>query len=231
MANQILAFIPARSGSKGLMNKNIRPLNGLPLMAHTILCAKQSGLFSEIHVSTDSQQYADIATEYGADVPFLRPEEFATNSASSLDTLKCVLETYAQMGKHFEISVLLQPTSPQRLPEDITTAYELFCKKSADSVVAVCETEHSPFWCNILPEDRSLFNFIPEETRNKPRQLLNQYYRINGAIYIIRNDYFKQSAELYGKNSYAYIMPKERSVDIDDEMDFIIAQALMKQKK
>ena len=223
-----IAIIPARSGSKGLTDKNIRPLYGRPLLGYSVIAAAQSKLFDCIHVSTDSEEYAQIARNYGADVPFLRTEELSSDTAGSWDVVRWVLEQYAARGQQYDCVMLLQPTSPLREAADIRRAYRLFEEKSADAVVSVCETDHSPLWCNRLPEDGSMTGFL-DQVANVGRQQLPVYYRINGAIYMLRTELLSQGTPgLYKEGTYAYVMPKERSIDIDDEVDFEIAQVLMK---
>jgi CMP-N,N'-diacetyllegionaminic acid synthase len=224
---KIIAIIPARSGSKGIKDKNIRLLDNKPLMAYTILAAKESGIFDEIFVSTDSSYYADIAKEYGASIPFLRGPALATDTVSSWDVVKNALLQYENIGYKFNIMALLQPTSPLRIVSDITEAFKMYQSKNANAVVSVCEVDHSPLWCNTLPKDLSLENFINKNNENKPRQLLEKYYRINGALYIVNVDYLRWSADIYRDNCFAYIMPKMRSIDIDDEYDFLLAGILL----
>ncbi|GHV32177.1 hypothetical protein AGMMS4952_22100 [Spirochaetia bacterium] len=224
---KIIAIIPARSGSKGLKDKNILPLTGKPLMAYTITAAKASGIFDEIFVSTDSPHYAEIAKEYGAHVPFLRDISLATDTASSWDVVKKTIEEYKNIGCEFNIAVLLQPTSPLRVAKDITDAFNLYKAKKANAIVSLCEVDHSPLWSNTLPEDHSLVNFIRQDIKSMPRQLLEKYYRINGALYIVNVHYLMCNADIYQNNCFAYIMPKERSVDIDDEMDFLLAEIML----
>lgn len=223
-----LAIITARSGSKGLKDKNIKLLKGKPLLAYSIEAARKSGLFEEVYVSTDSEKYAEIAKEYGGDVPFLREKENANDTASSLDTVQEALNKYKEMGREFDTVCLLQPTSPLRQPEDICAGYELLQKKNARAVIGVTETDHSPLWCGVLPENGNLENFISKETLAKPRQQLPTYYRINGALYIFQRESFSPKMNLYEADCFAYVMPKERSIDIDDEMDFQMAEFLMK---
>lgn len=224
-----LAVIPARSGSKGLKDKNIKILNGKPLLVYTIEAAKQSGLFEEIFVSTDSEKYAKIALEWGANVPFMRRDELATDTTSSWEVVKNAIITYQEMGKKFETVALLQPTSPLRTAEDIIAGYNMMKEKDANIVVAVCEVDHSPLWSNILPQDLSFINFINQDLVNKPRQKLPTYYRVNGALYIAKTEYLMSANNnIYADKSFAFVMSKEHSVDIDDELDFVIAEALIK---
>lgn len=218
-----LAIIPARSGSKGLKDKNIMELCGKPLIAYSIEAAKKSGLFSHIILSTDSEKYAEIGKKYGAEVPFYRSKENSNDTASSWDVVKEVLNNYEEQGIEFDSFMLLQPTSPLRNSNDIINAYNLLNEKNADAIVSVCECEHSPLWSNVLPEDNSLNGFIDND-RNKQRQALGKYYRINGAIYLSKVKKFKKDSNLYKENCYAYIMPNERSIDIDSVNDFKMAE-------
>lgn len=222
-----IAIIPARSGSKGVRDKNIRDLCGKPLMDYTIEAALESGEFDEVMVSTDSERYAEIARQYGANVPFLRSAKTASDTASSWDMVDEVLVRYAAIGKTFDTFCLLQPTSPLRTMEDIQGAYELFRTKAEFAVVSVCETEHSPLWCGQLPDDGEFIDFLPKDTP-KQRQATGKYYRLNGAIYIVDTARFKQNKYLYQKGSFAFIMKQEHSIDIDTELDFIIAETLMR---
>ena len=225
-----IAIIPARSGSKGLPDKNIKLLHDKPLLAYSIEAAEKSGLFDCIHVSTDSERYEQIAREYGADVPFLRNEELSGDTAGSWDVVRWVLRQYAARGQRFDIVTLLQPTSPLREAEDIKQAYHLFEEKAADAVVSVCEMDHSPLWSNTLPEDGSMDGFL-DQVADAGRQQLPTYYRINGAIYMLRTALLAEGAPgLYREGTYAYVMPKERSVDIDDALDFAIAETILKMR-
>lgn len=224
-----IAIIPARSGSKGLKDKNIRDLCGMPLMAYTIEAAIRSGCFDEIMVSTDSEKYAEIARGYGADVPFLRSGATATDTASSEDMINEVLGKFEKMGQKFDTFCLLQPTSPLRTSDDISTAYELYQAKNAAVIISLCELEHPISWCGILGQDDSLDGFI-KRSQGKQRQEQRRYYRPNGAVYIVSIPEFRKDTYLYRKDAYAYIMPKERSVDIDTDFDFRFAEFLMAQQ-
>lgn len=223
-----LAVIPARSGSKGLKDKNIKMLCGKPLLAYAIEAAKKTGLYDSIHVSTDSKKYADIARRYGADVPFLRNDELSSDSATTWDAMRFVITEYEKMGKVFDTVTVLQPTSPLRTAEDICGAYKLFQDKRANMISSVCEMEHSPLWSNTLPEDLSMKNFEDEKIAHLPRQILPIYYRENGAVYILKTAHLFSSTNLYKENCYAYIMEQKNSVDIDTELDFLIAETIIK---
>jgi len=222
-----IAIITARSGSKGLPDKNIRLLAGKPLLAYSIEAAKESGVFDEVMVSTDSEQYAEIARKHGAHVPFLRSPQMSDDKASSWDTVCEALNNYLKTGMQFDTICLLQPTSPMRIVEDICNGYKLLEQKSADAITAVCEMDHSPLWSMTLPENLSLAEYKANQS-NAPRQLLPQYYRINGALYIRRITYKDNEVLLQDAEEYAYIMPIKRSVDIDTIEDFEYAEWLLK---
>ncbi len=221
-----LAIIPARSGSKGLPDKNIRLLNGRPLIAYAIEAALLSELFDEVMVSTDSAKYRDIARQYGANVPFLRSKETSSDQASSWDMVREVLDCYRKSGRSFDTFCLLQPTSPLRTSTDIREAYGVFEAEGAVAVASICEAEHSPLLCNILKDGNSLEDFISRDNM-KPRQAFGTYYRINGAIYIADIREFDKNGFQYKEGSYAYIMNKKNSIDIDDEFDFKLAEMLL----
>ena len=221
-----IAIIPARSGSKGLPDKNIKLLQGKPLLAYTIEAAIKSGCFTEVMVSTDSEKYAEIAREYGAKVPFLRSEVMSSDTASSWDMVEEVLDNYKRLNQEFDSFCLLQPTSPLRTSDDISRAYELFVNKNSFAVVSVCEGDHAPSLYGKLAENSNLSGFS-QCNAGKRRQDEGKYYRINGAVYIASLPEFRSDRRLYREDSYGYVMPKERSVDIDTEFDFRFADFLL----
>lgn len=224
-----IAIISARSGSRELPDKNIKELVGKPLMAYSIDAAIKSKCFNEVMVSTDSKAYAEIARKYGASVPFLRSKLTASDTATSWEMVEEVLDGYRQMGQKFDTFCLLQPTSPLRTAEDIRNAYTIYEQKSSFAVVAVCEAEHSPLWCGRLPENQEFVEFIKPKNI-KRRQDVEKFYRINGALYIVNIEKFKDDKFLYHEGSFAYIMPQERSVDIDTEIDFKFAELMMSER-
>lgn len=226
-----IAVIPARSGSKGLKDKNIKELNGKPLMAYSIEAALKSKKYDVVHVSTDSERYADIARKCGADVPFLRSAELASDKATTWDTIRFVLKEYKRRGQEFDTVTVLQPTSPLRTSEDIIGVFRLFEDKEANMISSVCEMDHSPLWSNTLPEDLSMKDFEDEKLAFLPRQSLPTYYRENGAIYLLKTAHLFEAENIYKEKCYAYIMEKNHSIDIDDEFDFIMAETIMKNNK
>lgn len=225
-----LAIIPARSGSKGLPNKNIKLLAGKPLMAYSIEAALASDMFDTVMVSTDSEEYAEIAREYGAEVPFLRSEKTSSDTASSWDAVEEVLIEYRKLGHEFDSFMLLQPTSPLRSSQDICNAFVEMKEKNANSIISLCEVDHSPLQCNVLPKDLSLDTFIRDEAKGKRRQDLPLYYRFNGAIYLAKVPFFMDDHDIYRERCFAYVMDKINSVDIDGELDFIIASVILNNK-
>lgn len=224
-----LAIIPARSGSKGLPDKNIKEIAGKPLFAHTIEAARKSNCFDEIMVSTDSKRYADIAVKWGASVPFLRSDNMSSDTASSWNTVLEVIEMYQKANMFFDTVTLLQPTSPLRTSKDILGALEEYNNKNAKAVVSVCEMEHSPLWSNTLPSNGSMASFLREEAK-QTRQTLQKWYRINGAIYIVNVSFLIENQNIYREGCYAYTMEKQKSIDIDDQFDFDLAEYFLKKK-
>ena len=226
---KLIAIIPARSGSKGLRDKNIRELNGKPLLAYSIEAAVSAEIFDTVHVSTDSEEYAEIAKTYGADEPFLRDVQNAGDSSSSWDAVREVLRKYGECGKHFDVCVLLQPTSPLRTASDIKAAYALFEKKGADSLTSVTEVSHPVQWCFQLDDSYSMKDFASSPHKNSRRQELDKYYRENGAIYIVStSNIVDPSFDFYTERCAAYVMERRRSIDIDTLEDFIAAETIMK---
>ena len=225
-----IAIVPARSGSKGLKDKNIKVLNGKPLIAYTIEVALKSNQFETVMVSTDSEEYAKIARKYGAEVPFLRSEKTSTDESGSWDVILEVLSNYADLGKMYDTVCLLQPTSPLRNVDDIINSYKMLKEKGADAITSVCEVDHSPLWTMRLPSDRSMKEFRKDNRINVPRQKLDMFYRLNGAVYIRKIRYLNDEIDILYENEYAYIMSKKNSVDIDTIDDFEYAEFLMKKE-
>ncbi|APF24885.1 cytidylyltransferase domain-containing protein [Clostridium butyricum] len=225
--DNIIAIIPARSGSKGVKDKNIKEINGKPLMAYTIEAAIKSKIFKDVIVSTDSVEYKKIAESYGASVPFLRSAELATDLTTTIDVVEDLLNKMHEIGKDYKALMILQPTSPLRDENHIIEAVKLFKDKNACSVVSMCECEHSPLLTKQLDEKKSLDGFLNNLCKHR-RQDFNKFYRINGAIYLLNVDYFLKYKNFYKEKSYAFIMDKNKSIDIDDIDDFIYAEFLIK---
>ncbi len=227
---KIIAIIPARSGSKGLKDKNIKEINSKPLICYTVDSAIKSNVFDYIIVSTDSEKYAQIAKKSGASVPFLRSEKNSSDSSGSWDAVREVIDKLKkEQNLEFDIVVLLQPTSPLRNETHIKEALELFFKKQADTLFSVCETPHPMFWCNTLDETLSAKDFVKKEYQ-KQRQQLPKSYTLNGAIYILKTENLK-NLDFYTDKGFAYIMDKASSIDIDTEIDFELVKIYMNSKQ
>jgi len=223
---RILALIPARSGSKRLPGKNIKPIWGKPLIAWTIEEAKKSKYIDRIIVSTDTEEIAEISEKYGAEIPFLRPKELAGDRVTGTKVVLHAIEWMEKHDKTYDILMLLQPTSPLRAALDMHNAIKLLFERRVGAIVSVCELEHHPSWgTNTLSEGGCMKDFVKPGT-DKTRQEFDKFYRINGAIYLAHIDYIKKQKSFFGNETFAYIMPQEKSVDIDSEMDFKLAEVL-----
>lgn len=221
--HSVIALIPARAGSKRLINKNILPLAGIPLIAWSINAAKASTHVDRIVVSTDSADIASLAAEYGAEVPFIRPTALSEDTSSTFDVILHAIKTLNLADE--DILLLLQPTSPLRTAAHIDGALSRLSEREADGVVSVTPCSHSPLWSNTLPEDGSMRDFIRPEIRGKRSQDLPQYYRLNGAIYAFKvSSLLKNQSIDYSKNVFSYVMPEDCSFDIDTEIDFKVCE-------
>ena len=221
---KILAIIPARGGSKRLPRKNVLPLAGKPLIGWSIDAAKNSKYIDQIFVSTDDKEIADVSSLFGVDVPELRPDHLASDTATTESVLTYTLEKF---GRDVDIIVLLQPTSPLRTAQHIDEALDLFIEKQAFSVVSVTPCEHPPLWANTLPEDGTMGDFIRPEAL-KRSQDCGDFFRFNGAIYIFDVRKFREYGEIrYTEESFAYVMENRVSFDIDQQLDFELAEFFM----
>lgn len=223
MPPEILSIIPARSGSKGLKDKNIRNLNGKPLIAYTIEASLKSKFITRTIVSTDSPAYADISKGCGAEIPCLRPDNISGDDISSEAVLLHMLAYLEEIeGYKPDYLCLLQCTSPLRTNEHIDAAFEKLIGSGFDSVVGVCEANPHPYVCKYFEGDRLVYLF-EEAKKSKQRQKFPPFYRVNGAIYIIKADVLLQTKNLAIDNMTGYIMSMESSLDIDNEFDFLQA--------
>ncbi|NVJ54176.1 MAG: acylneuraminate cytidylyltransferase family protein [Campylobacteraceae bacterium] len=225
----MIAIIPARCGSKGLPGKNIKNLLGKPMMAYTIEEALKSKYISEVIISTDCKEIEDVALKYGAKSPFLRPEYLSSDSAKAIDNY---IYTIDKLNSKFDYDInkfiVLQPTSPLRTVEDIDGAIELFKEKKADSVVSYTEEHHPIEWHKYITEDGKFENIFEEKLLN--RQEIKRSYYPNGAVFVFDYELIKQN-KYYSNNSYAYIMPRFRSIDIDTIEDFKYVEFLLEYKR
>ena len=224
----MIAIIPARGGSKGLPGKNILPLCGKPMIAYTIEAAKQSKYIDHVIVSTDDQKIAEIALQYGAEVPFLRQDFLASDTAQAVDNYIYTIERLSkEWNTPIEEFVVLQPTSPLRIAEDIDGAIEMFMEKKADSVISYTPEAHPVRWHKYLDENNAFIDIFDTTIAN--RQDLKTSYYPNGAVYVFRFSMIKER-KYYTDKSYGSIMPRVRSVDIDYKEDFDYVEFLMSRR-
>lgn len=229
--NTVYAIIPARGGSKGIPRKNIVDFGGKPLISYTIEAALHSKYVDKVVVSTDDPEIAEVSKNYNADVPFLRPSEISTDEASSNDVILHALDYFKSKNIFMpDIILILQPTSPLRLTEDIDNALEKFIKSGAKVLKSVTKTEISPYWFKKLDEKSMMKDFIKPETAYIRRQDTPDLYILNGAIYIYYSNDVLSAKMLLDKDVVAYIMPQNRSVDIDNIIDLKLAELLLKGK-
>lgn len=218
---RVLALIPARGGSKGIPGKNTKELEGKPLIAYSIEVAKKCSCIDDVLVSTDSRNIAEIAQNYGAWVPFLRPVELASDTARTIDAVIYTIQRLAQEGRKYDYVVLLQPTSPLRIAEDIEKAFCL-AQNTGRDVVSVSPVNDSPILIRTIDGEGKLAPLLTECSTIR-RQDMPQYYRVNGSIYVNRVSELSLQTSL-NDNPVGYVMPKERSVDIDEMVDFFVAE-------
>lgn len=218
--NKVLAVIPARGGSKGLPGKNIKILGEKPLIAWTIEASLGCNFINKTIVSTDCDIISEISKKYGADVPFKRPASLATDTATTVDVIN---HTIKYVDEYYDVIIVLQPTSPFRTHTDIKTAYDLYCFDAPSSVVSVVKADKSPYW-HFIREDNKILPVINLEGQFSRRQDLPVTYLLNGAIYIIGLKKFQRDKKLIFDDTLSIVMSKESSIDIDDNMDFKLAQ-------
>ena len=222
----IVAIIPARGGSKGIPRKNIMPLNGKPLICYTIEEARKSSFIDRVVVTTDDQEIAGISKKAGAEV-IIRPQALAQDESPVIDAIFHTLEN--MNGEKPDIIVLLQATSPLREVKDIDSAIQLFRGEPCDSLMSVCGAEHSPYWYFNI-KNGLLIPLFDERFLKIRRQELPPAYRPNGAIYIISPEILRTNKSFYCNRTLAYVMTAKSSIDIDEEIDFQIAEQLMRQR-
>jgi len=228
----MIAMIPARAGSKGVPNKNLRIVAGKPLIWHTIDTALKSGSFESVVVSTDSEEIARLSESYGADVPFLRPRELASDDAKSVDVVLHALKELEARGRWNTANIcLLQPTCPLRTTDDIAEAIRLFHREgSQGSVISVCKVgDPHPYKMKVVYNGR-LYPLFPGMSSEVARQSMPEVYRLNGALYICASEALnKQRSFFHATHNVPFIMPENRSVNIDSELDIALVEILMKE--
>lgn len=228
MTPRILAVVPARGGSKGVPRKNLRPLGGLPLLAYTIRAAIACPLITETVVTTDDPEIQALAVEHGAVAPFLRPAELATDSALAVPTMQhAVLEMERRSGRRYEYVAMLQPTTPLRTTVDLTTALTRLVSEAADGIISVVNVDNWHPWKMKRFRGDVLIDYEKPPVENPPRQSLPPVFMVNGALYATRRDVLINRSSFQGDRCLGYVMPPERSVNIDGELDFVLAEHLV----
>jgi len=224
---KVLAVIPARGGSKGLPKKNIMSLSGKPLIAWTIIAAKKSKYIDCVILSSENDDIIKIGKKYGANIPFKRPYNLATDIASSIDV---VIHTILTIKNKFDIVILLQPTSPLRTEIHIDEALETMTKINSNSIISVTKEDHPIEWTSTLGVDMKMANFIFNINKDRRQDYLD-YYTINGAIYAANIKFFLKIKSFLSENTIAYIMNKLDSIDIDTKSDLTLCELLLERKK
>lgn len=223
--NSVLAVIPARGGSKGLPGKNLRQLHGKPLIAWTIEAARRATCVERLILSSDDPEIIGVSRDLGCEVPFQRPLELATDEALLSDTLTHALTAFDHGCEYLAV---LQPTSPLRRSEDIDGCVNRCIEMEAMTCLSVTISPKSPYWMFSVDGDHRMTPIMDWEMVNTPRHNLQPVYVLNGAVYIVKIDWFLQHKTLLDASTLAYLMPPERSVDIDTLSDFHQAERLMR---
>ena len=232
MRTKPLCTICARGGSKGVKNKNIRPLNGKPTIAYTIEQAQKSKLFDHIVVSTDSDEIATVALQYGAEVFFKRSAALSSDTAGKLDVIKdAFLKSEKHYNQNFSHLIDLDATAPLRDINDIINAYNQFLKDDNDNLITGMPSRRSPYFNLVeLNEEGKVVLSKPLDKKLLRRQDVPKSYDMNASIYIWKRDALLNNDTLFLEKTGLYIMPEERSIDIDSELDFEFVEFLMRKK-
>ena len=224
-----ICTICARGGSKGVKGKNVKLLNGKPLIAYSIEQARNSGLFDVIAVSSDSEQILEVAEIYGADSLIRRPDELATDTAAKLPVIRhCVAEAERQHQRTFDILVDLDATSPLRLTDDIRNAVTLLDVSGAGNVITAMPARRSPYFNLVELDAQGIVHLSkPLITPVVRRQDAPKCFDMNASIYVWRRQVLFETPSLFNADTRLYVMPEERSIDIDSELDFRFVEFLM----
>ena len=231
MRDNLLIIIPARGGSKGIPRKNIKPLNGKPLIYYAIDTARAITTDENICVSTDDMEIKSVVENYGLRVPFLRPKELSTDTAGTYEVLLHALDYYEKQGKHYDIVLLLQTTSPFRTAEHVKEALALYDKSQADMVVSVKECPANPYY-NVFEEDSNGYLHVCKGNGNIfRRQDAPKVYEYNGAIYIMDTEKLKNTHMHKMQKRVKYIMDAQSSFDLDTMQDWEMAEIILSTSK
>lgn len=221
----IISIIPARGGSKGIPRKNIKLLNGKPLISYSIDASNSCSLIDDTYVSTEDAEISEISKGNNAEV-IERPDELASDDSSSIDVILHVLDYLENKGELPDLFVLLQPTSPLRTSEDIEASINSFLESDCDSLVSVCELDHRSL-LNFSLEDGFLVQNNNEALFNSRRQDIPTHYSLNGAIYITTPEFIRKNRSFYSDKTVPHVMSKEKSIDIDTPFDFRLAEFIL----
>ena len=227
---RVLAVIPARGGSRGLPGKNIRPLMGMPLIGHTILLAKACPEIDRLIVSTDADEIAAVARQFGVDLPFQRPADLAQDDTPIWPVLRHALQAVEDLDRRrYEFLLFLDPTSPGRLPEDIAGALErLRSVPEADGIVGVSRPSFNPLWTCVVERDGWMVDLFPEGARHTRRQDVPPVFHINAVLYLWRTEFVRRQATSWrDARNLVYEVPEMRAIHIDEPDDFARAEALL----
>lgn len=224
----MLAIIPARGNSKGLKNKNILNLNGKPLISYSITEALKSKLISRVIVVTDSIKIAEISKKFGAEVPFIRPQHLAKDNSMIIDTYIYTLEFLKNKNQVYKEFVSLLPTSPLRTSYDIDESIKLFKKKKAKTLISITNLDKPVEWNLFLSKKSRIKKYLENVSAILNRQNYKPLFVPNGSIYIFNYSFLKKTREYYNNRTYGYFMPKSKSVDVDEDIDFKLAEILIK---
>lgn len=225
-----LGIIPARGGSKGLPGKNIKVLNGKPLIAWTIETALKSNYLDEVMVTTDDNEIAKISKDFGAKVPFLRPEILAGDISTSFDAIKHTIDFYKyEMNKEYDYVILLEPTSPLREVQDIDKAIKILINSEADSIVGISRTEsQNPAFLVTKDSNGLIYGYENKNIEILRRQDIKDVYFFEGTIYISKTNILLDKKTFYHENTIGYEVPKYKSLEVDDIYDFIMIESIIK---
>lgn len=227
MIMNICSIITARGGSKGIPKKNIKLLNEKPVIAYTIEESIKSNFIKQTYVTTEDSEISDISQEYGAEV-INRPKELAQDNSTSVDVILHSIQYLENNDELPDFFVLLQPTSPLRTKEDIENAIRLFIENECDALISVSQLDHSSMMSFEI-QNNFLTPNCDEKFLNRRRQELPKFYCPNGAIYITTPTSIRKNKTFIPKKTTAYIMPPERSIDLDTAFDFKLAEFLLKE--
>ncbi len=223
---KVLFVVTARGGSKGVPRKNIRMIGSLPLIAYKIIAAKKCNVDKRIIVSTDDDEIAAIGIEYGAEVPFMRPDFLATDSADSMDVVEHAMQWIIENDtEKYDYVCLLEPSSPFASYKDFDNAFELIEKSKADTLLGMKEVETNKIFIHSFDSDNKLSHFYHaiKDLKSARRQDMKKEYTMNGSMYIAKWDYFKENKLFHSENSVPYIMQEESSIEIDSMYDYNMA--------